>query len=144
MKVTIEQEVSAQRIADVLVTAFEGGSNYWYASEGFKKNLKASEAISKGDDNYESGVPWWGLLANRIQDESINLPIYDIESVCSWDDASNWDLLGRITTASISMAIKIMAEQYPIHFSDMMNDKYDGDTADVFLQLCTMQDVVFG
>ncbi len=53
MKVTIEQEVSAQRIADGLVTAFEGGSNYWYASDGFEKNLKASEAISKGNDNYE-------------------------------------------------------------------------------------------
>lgn len=131
MKLDIQIEISPEQIEGLLTTAFEGGSNYWYLVEGFNKAFRKDEP----KDMY-----WWDCMRNRIEDGTFELKVYDLET----SHAGDLDLLGCVTNESIEKAITLMAKDYPKHFNDWMNDNYDGDTADVFLQLCVMGDVVFG
>ncbi len=44
---------------------------------------------------------------------------------------------------SIIRGIKVLAEKYPRHFSDIMSDNHDITTAYVFLQCCLLGEVVY-
>ena len=37
-----------------------------------------------------------------------------------------------------------MAEKYPRHFTDMIQEQDDATTADVFFQCVVLQDVIYG
>lgn len=135
MKIAIEQHIHNQRIVDVLITAFEGGSNYWYATEGFTKAF-----CKEGEDK-----PWYESMVDRLDDETFNLPVYDIESVGGFNlPKEEWDLLGVVTTVRISKALKDMANDYPEHYLAILTGNYDSVTGDVLFQLCTMDKIVFG
>jgi len=50
----------------------------------------------------------------------------------------------RITRAELEAGLKLMAEDYAHHFGDFLDESGDAITADVFLQLVTLKDVVYG
>ena len=125
--VKIEKEISWQTIADTLVSAFEGGSNYWYQIEMFKKpsNFNNSE---KGDEQFrhmsypinENG----GLLvSNRNVDDTYK---------------AKW-----VNQTSIKNGVKIMQQYHPSHFQDMIEKNGDATTGDVFLQCILFGEVIY-
>lgn len=50
----------------------------------------------------------------------------------------------NVTPKKIREALILMATKYPEHFADMLSENDDADTADVFLQLCTFKELVYG
>ncbi len=124
----INLEIKDELITDMLITAFEGGSNYWATLCDVKRKY-----FVKGDSLAEN------VARSFIADKEYKLDVYDVES-----DEDEPDLLGSVTYASIESALGIMAKDYPKTYASIMSDNMDGDDADVWFQIAAMGEVVFG
>ena len=68
------------------------------------------------------------------------------------DDAEDFDGNGefpesakhRITIADVEKGLKLMQEQYPRHYADLVEENDDAITGDVWLQLTVFGDVIYG
>jgi len=129
MKIKTEQDIPFERISDLLCGAFEGGSNYWYRIEEFIK-----------PENFD----------NTPEDEQFRhlsyplnkggaLIISDAELGEEGDGETH-----RLDLERISQGFEVMADKYPRHFSNFIQENDDSDTSDVFLQCCLFGDVVYG
>jgi hypothetical protein len=121
---------------DLIITAVEGGSNYWYFL-----NEKTCNIISKykgirkdfhGD--YFNGTFSEAILTAIMEDRK--LIVHDIEN----ED----EILGCLSKDSIEKGEEIMYNKYPQHFANILNENWDAETADVWFQLCVMGELVFG
>ena len=72
-----------------------------------------------------------------------SIKVYDRESVDP-DLLTDGDLLGVLSMESIKKALRLMNEDYPRHYKDMVEEQGDAITGDIFFQLCVMGEVVFG
>lgn len=115
-KVNVSLSFTQQRITDLLICAFEGGSNYWYVilTKSHKdKNIYECPFLEDG----------YLLIADKEE-----------------DDCDGW-YLNRKT---IQIGLQTMADKYPRHFGDFINENDDATTGDVFLQCCLFEEVRFG
>ena len=114
-----------QKIQDLIVTAVESGANYW-AKFKFPKDYK-----QKCQDYSE--IPF----------HNDNIEVYDIETD---------ELLGYLNRASIKVGLQLMADRKDMkgkvvparHFKNLATDNEDAETADVFMQLAVMGEIVYG
>jgi hypothetical protein len=120
----IEIAITEQMIEDQIVTALEGGSNYWYY-------LGDTSMIP----NYDKKEPLATQLSRAVLNEGIVIPVHDIEDE---------ELLGNLSLESIQKGLTLMAKDYPEHFQNMITENGDAETADVFFQLAVMGELVFG
>lgn len=120
MKILIE--ISDQRIKDALITALEGGSNYWYFVNFDKGNipLKVDCAMSEH-------------IVNSVMDGHY-VAIEDIET---------GENLGVLSHSSIEKGLQLLSKDYP-SIAASITDHLDASESDILLQLCVMGEVVFG
>jgi len=128
-KVTTEVEVPLERVADMLCCAFEGGSNYWYHIK--VKKPPEQFTFRYMPDLMEKPTSYTDFPTNRggyliVGDNEDSMPD------------------GLLDLGTIRAGLQVMADKYPRHFQDLLNDNDDAETGDVFLQLCLWGDVVFG
>ena len=112
--VTIQRELDDQRIEDLLVGAFEGGSNYWIKS--------VHRVTERHPDIYRAAVAGDGVHVRA-----------DGEPKCR-----------PLTRGHIQQGLRLMAEKHPSHMGAVLDGNDDASTADVFLQLCLFGEVVYG
>lgn len=119
---------SDQNVADLLVSAFEGGSNYW---------IERCDIVSKGgiefgshDQGKDDYYPWI-ILAVMGSGE---LRIHPVE-----DDKTH-----TLSREKLQHGLDLMANKYPRHWADFVTDHADATTGDVFLQLALLGDIVYG
>ena len=123
VKTTVK--IPNQKIQDLITTAMEGGSNYW-ARFKFPDNWK-EKCGSKEELPFEGG----------------EIQVYDVETE---------ELLGYLSRATIQVGLQLMADGKDMkgkivpdrHFNNITDDSDDAETADVFLQLSVMGEIVFG
>ena len=60
-----------------------------------------------------------------------------------WEDHEG-EPLGYVTQESMLKAFQIVAEKYSWHYNNLINENDDAETADVFFQVATMGEIVFG
>jgi hypothetical protein len=113
-----EKEFNLKKIANLLVSAFEGGSNYWYRIDEFEKPQKIDfrlndQQIFKHID-YPLNEGGALLIKDTIGDKNHTL---DLEKIKMGFDA-----------------LKELTPSY--HYEDYCNNTDDAITGDVFLQLC--------
>jgi len=126
-------------IINLFVDALEGGSNYWYEIRHLPKEVhyKANEM----------GEPLSELIGEYILNGGY-VQFYDAEEEYNDDDYtethSDNGLLGTVDMDSILEAITIVKRDYPEVWENILDEQYDANDADIFLQLCVMGDVVFG
>jgi hypothetical protein len=125
---TIPLNITKEQIADQLCTALEGGSNYWC----MLGNIDTTHFV-KGDTLDDN------LAKSFLADKKYELNVYDIES-----DEDEPELLGKVTYDSIVKAFSIMSREYPQTLANIISGDYDADDSDVWFQLATMGEVVFG
>ena len=114
-----------QKIRDLIITAVEGGCRYW-ASFKFPENWK---------EKYQS--------YEQIPSKDGNIEVYDVETD---------ELLGYLNRASVKVGLRLMADCKDLkgkavparHFKNLATDNDDEETADVFLQLAVIGEIVFG
>ena len=121
------QEISYDLFEGIMVTALEGGSNYWYMLDlndtGVSKEKYAGEPLSV-------------KVAKMIWYDRINLRVMDKED----EDV----ILGEVNIATIKTAFEKICSQYPETYLNLIQENYDADDADVFFQIATMGEVTFG
>lgn len=57
------------------------------------------------------------------------------------DDDDNVYVMDNVSTQK---GLELMANDYPTHFADMMQEQGDAETSDVFFQLCVLGELVYG
>lgn len=125
IEVTTRVRIPSEKINDLISTAVEGGSNYW-AEFQFPKNWK---------NKYES--------YEQIPLKGGEIKVFDCET---------GELLGILNRATAQVGLQLMADcrdvkgkQIPSrHFKNLATDNEDAETADVFVQLAALGEIVFG
>jgi len=123
VKTTVQ--IPVEKIQDLITTAIEGGCHYWAQFE-FPENWK---------EKYKdySHIPF---MDGEIK-------VYDVET---------GELLGYLNRATMQVGLQLMADQKDMkgkviparHFKALATDSEDAETADVFLQLSVLGEIVYG
>ena len=131
--VTASFDIQPRRVQDLIVCAFEGGSNYWLGRGRVELESPPYESLA------EEGVVWYGRDDNVFARTDFKISI-------NHDDLNNEDVKKNyyLDFASAQKGLELMAEKYPRHFNDLLQENEDAETGDVFLQLCLFQEVVYG
>ena len=125
IEVKTTKKISIQTIKDMIVTAIEGGSNYW--------------AYFKFPNNWKN---IYGSYEN-IPFQSGNIEVIDIETD---------EVVGILNIATIHVGLNLMGLGKDVkgkavpecHFENLFSSNFDAETADVFLQLSVMGEIVYG
>ena len=130
LKVTMMVEIPWTRIQDLLCCALEGGSNYWYLITSFRK--PKSMPVRTDDKqifrHLDYPVNPRGALTFSVKHEELG-------------NMKKRYILNRKT---IQAGLRIMAKNFPRHFTNFQQENEDADTGDVFLQVCLFGEVVYG
>lgn len=128
--VTATVEVSLDTVANILCSALEGGSNYWYEIDSFVEPKQIAPEIA---------AEWGGFRhISYPLSEGGGLKIRDIEGS---EDATKLQLLDL---KAVAFGVQTMATKYPKHFADMVQENDDAITGDVLLQCCLFGELVYG
>ena len=110
---------------DLLVTALEGGSNYWYY-------IKSLEMIWDTPSNQ----PTSSRIYQAVMNNGVEIEIHDI------DDQD--EKLGVISKEGILTALDKMKDLVPHEYENIWDDAWDAASADVWFQIVVMGEVVYG
>lgn len=109
---------------DLLITALEGGSNYWY-------DLPFIEMVEKPNDIYTMSERIFQAVCKGVE-----IPVHDIET---------GEKLGELSMRNIRRGERTMKAEYPTtHWKDIQYGDWDATTADVWFQFIVMNEIVFG
>lgn len=125
VEITISHEFSIEDINDLVVTALEGGINYWCGKAKIKKDGDRFFGISDEDQDkitYASDVIGYGGV----------LILHDCESSDKWE----------LTLDNMLKGIKMYCENTFLNPTELM-DNYDADTADQIIQYAVFNELTF-
>lgn len=124
------RSVTAQRVIDLLIGLYENGCSSWLNSAGAlvypegteRADFKAGGRFNPSDYDpvravvvtHEGGALKWG----------VEVPV---KSVVNFRDVI-------ITLADVRKGLEVMAEKYPKHFADIVDENDDATTADLLGQ----------
>jgi hypothetical protein len=106
-------------VTNLLITAFEGGSNYWYAM------LQPAWG-----DEEEGSLEYWHA----------ELPLTETGGVVFMDVEE--DQLHHIDRATLEAGWAAFKETH--HYQDAIDENDDAWTGDAFLQCCCFGEVIYG
>lgn len=145
MNITVTNDVTMKQLLNLLVGAWEGGSNYWY----LVKDQILADGVSLEDIKPEPQ----GRCHKEVAGEGEYYPRYMVVPFipgCSLvitsleDDEVNGKKEWLLNLDTLAAGIQIMATKYPRHFADFKNEDDDAETADVFLQVCLFGEIIYG
>lgn len=119
--ITTKIDLTEERIKDLLCCALEGGSNYWY---NIKKYINPNKV--------------------KVEYRHIDLPFIDGCGLEIEDIEGDEPIPNILNKESMQKGLQIMADKYPEHFKNIIEDNEDAETGDVFLQCSVLGDIVFG
>lgn len=125
MKVTFE--FKDQDVEDILITAMERGSNYWYYLDIAGKVFERSSEKSLTEN-----------IITAVLEKGEEFDIYDIEE-SEYDIEEGGQVLGKLSRENIERGIALCLKEGMNPFQEDM----DAGMADVFFQYVVMGEVVF-
>lgn len=130
--------ITREQVSNLLCSAFEGGSNYWYRIEFFHAPDKY-EFNAGADLNKPAG--YFKQLDYPLNPGGF-LVVSDYHAITGRDVPTK----RRLSLHSIQRGLELMAasKEYAHHWRDFIAENDDAITADVFLQLCLFGEVVYG
>lgn len=148
MIIATKVEITNDAIESMLVTALEGGSNYWY--EFNSKDLKEAwlwlkkEIEEKRLTRNESVHYMW--MDAMFQGYSKPIPVYDTEELCGEDDIELFEPIGYLCMETIEKGLEKASHEYPNEFQQYFPQYMNGDAedADVLFQLICLGEIVYG
>lgn len=115
--IATETSIPSHKVADLMVTAFEGGSNYWLAS--------ATPMIRPATSPWYADPDFWATdFLVKLKDDQ--------------------DEQYELTPDLLQAGFNALANKYPSHARDLAADEYDADTADALLQCALFGDITYG
>lgn len=144
MKITLE--ISAERIANMMVSAIESGDPVTTARKGgwcmgiFWKTMDADPNDYEFADPKDAGGAWYGDEAFWASDFQIQILEVANEDIYQ----RRLDIKGNIKSGALALhtvkpehfikGLTIMAQKFPHLFGEILNDNSDAPCADIFLQ----------
>tara|TARA_R110000796_G_scaffold215252_1_gene331235 strand:+ start:104 stop:511 length:408 start_codon:yes stop_codon:yes gene_type:complete len=123
-KMKVEIELEYEMFENIIVTALEGGSNYWYVLGDIK-------GCKKMPHKAESERIAYGLWHNK-------------ESKVCIHDVEDGELLGTLTQDRVREGLALGCGEHMEEIGMMMDGKYDAWTADTLFQILVMGEIVYG
>lgn len=144
-------EITNDAIESMLVTALEGGSNYWYNFN--RKDLNEAwlwlkkEIEEKRLTRNESVHYMW--MDAMFQGYPKPIPVYDIEEIEDMfvaSDYENLEAIGYLSMETIKKGLEKASDEYPNEFQQYFPQYMNGDAedADVLFQLICLGEIVYG
>lgn len=121
--VTTKVEVTRKQLDDLLITAIEGGVGYWCS-------------VARIRTASYSGRPWYATTFS----DGAGLMVYPAEPDGVFPD----DKPVKLTLARAVQGLELLAEHHPSRWSEFITEQYDVETADVWMQLAVLGEVVYG
>jgi hypothetical protein len=147
----LNRKLTKEDIIDLFITALEGGSNYWYHIDLPKDIRSYGQSLSEAVGNYIMAGGTITFYDVDEYDRVINdkeSGEYDIQGDVVDEKSFLEDIeetkLGEVDMDRILEAITIIKEKYPRIWENILLENDDAGDADVFLQLCVMNEVVYG
>jgi len=126
------KKLSKQMMSNLIVTAVEGGSNYWYLfDKEATKQVRKYKGVKHETNEYNTFSE--AILVALDKGESIL--VSDIESE---------EILGVLTKKGIYKATELLHDNYPSVYGNIITDNWDMNDADAWFQLAVMGEVKFG
>jgi len=91
--------------------------------------------LSKTEEEKENGISFAERVIKTVESG---------KSITIWDAEEETEHLGLISLENLKTAEKLMFEHFNSHYDDVINENDDATTADVFLQLVVVGNVIFG
>lgn len=113
------KKLTIMQFDDLLASAFEGGSNYWYMIEDFAHPKDESNSI-------------FYILRNPLVSNSKCL------------DKRTPKKEKRLNLQICEETLNKIRERYPKVWSNITTDSYDASDADIFLQMAVLDEVIYG
>jgi hypothetical protein len=139
LEITINTKVNQSVLSDMIVSAIEGGSNYWY----FFHN-KACDAINKHRKTFERNgkVSYEGTFSESILaavTAGEKIPVHDIED----PDGS---AIGELSLDSLHAGFAKMQADGRCELNLLFDAEadYDAEDADVIFQYITLGELIYG
>ena len=126
IKVETEIVVEPQHIDDLMVTALEGGINYWCR--------KAKIISCPRPEDLAENVAAENVLASDVISKGGVLEMYDAESNDKWE----------LTLEKFLKGLKWYCEKFGYTDMEDLIDNHDADTADSIVQYALFDEIVFG
>jgi hypothetical protein len=134
----IKSQVSDTTLRNLLCSALESGSKYWY----MHTRSEFADGLSY-DDFREGGkcalAEYWHPLELIPFVEGCAL-ILTTDAAGDEGDTKEY----RLDKAALMRGVQIMAEKYPQHFANVTTENDDAETGDVYLQCCLFGEIVYG
>lgn len=130
-EISVKVPITKQRISDLLCSAFEGGSNYWYTIDQFIKPPKLEWQTDPEQVYRHLDYPLNEGGALIISDKEDDEPVKSKKTY-------------RLDLESITKGVQAFADKCPYQFSQFLNDNADAITGDCFLQCCLFGEVIYG
>jgi hypothetical protein len=130
--VTTTEDVSLERVRDLLCNAFEGGSNYWYVIVDYHRPADETKLYRGTDElpfphlDYPVSEGGHLMISTHMGDEFLG--------------QTKWPL----SLVTIRKGLEVMRQKYPQHWHDFIVENDDATTGDVFLQCCLFEETVYG
>ena len=122
MRVPIIVTMSADKLQNALVSAFEGGRSY---SSHWFKGVEITKEPTR-TCVYNSDVPFFG--------GALRVELYRVGKV---------PMHREVTLETLQDSVRILAEKYPHHAMDLLGDSGDVITGLVLVQCAVFGDIVF-
>lgn len=133
-------EIPRQRVADLLVGAFEGraelpgGCNYWIKHQVFGVTTPPRPVVI-----LEAGNP------HPTMHSTYDYPLTEGGEVTfQAKDESGKEVTVKLNLETLAKGLEVMAAKYPRTFADFIAENDDACTADVFVQCVAFGKVVYG
>ncbi len=125
VSVNAKIEISHERVSDLIVTAFEGSIGYWAARGAY---------VLPNNPTYKPDAPKYSWV-----------PVNDGGSVEIYEMDENGGEGARhiLDLAACKRGLQLMADRHSRHFDDVVNGTFDATTADVFIQLAVLGEIVY-
>jgi hypothetical protein len=128
-----------QTIRDLLVTALEGGSNYWYTIDHKKNVYPAGTSFKDFKEGGKMQIPGnyyhWSELLPTIPGGAIMITDKTEEG-----EQKSY----RLDLPALQKGLSVVKHKYPKRYKEIMEDNMDAEDGDVFLQSAVFGEVIYG
>jgi hypothetical protein len=136
LEIKVDQSVSYQDLSDLLISALEGGSNYWYRIERYVEpdefTFLAGQSLEEAKKYRHSTYPF---------NPGGALVISDFYGADGMEDAMTTK---KLDLDAIKVGCQLMAEKSVKHWANFIEGNADAETGDIFLQYCIFGTIVYG
>lgn len=133
MQLQVKLNLEYETFENIIVTALEGGSNYWY----MLGDIKGCPLPDEMPDKAPSERIAYGLWHNK----DAEVYVYDVDIT---EEDGDSQLLGILTHNSVRERMQLATINHLSELEAMISGDFDSWTADTLFQVLVMGEVVFG